>query len=116
MLGFGLFDFFPKTRQSPHFEIIVPTKSKSFFKERFSKYSHFQHFYDSWNRKGEINSAHLADIHIDKITDDVHKDNKFLKGTSNLKKTILEGVGGDYNDIRAKAKISFSIDGFIEFI
>ncbi len=109
MLGFGKLDFFPKTRQSPYFEIIVPTKSKYFYKNNFNKYSLTQHTPGSKDRGVKDIEAHLADVYIKGITDDDYMDNSLWDSTSKRKYKILTESGTlPFNDTNAKAKITFS--------
>lgn len=108
VLAFGNFEFFPKTRQSPLFEIVLPTKSKEYLFSFYKRYSCFQPTIHSVNRGGNLSSSHLADIEIPNITSNYKKDNKLWEGTKNLKRAILDEL---YTDLRSKAKNSFTLKG-----
>lgn len=120
MLGFAPLEFLPLTRQAPFFEIILPTKSKYFLKEKFGKYSFTQHFSDSQDRGGSTDEAHLADIYIKDVTDNTIRDKQMWDNTSNYvdevgnvnygrKYKVLTDSGRlDFDDTNAKAKITFS--------
>ncbi|MBS0647230.1 MAG: hypothetical protein JSR97_11680 [Verrucomicrobia bacterium] len=120
MLGFAPLNFLPYTRQAPFFEIILPTKSKYFLKEKFKKYSLTKHFEDSIDRGGSADEAHLADIYIKDVTDNRKRDKNMWENTGNYtdangivnygrKHKILTDSGRiDFDDTNAKAKITFS--------
>lgn len=112
VLGFGNFEFLPKTRQSPLFEIVFATKSKDYLYKKYNRYSHLQPTENSKIRKGELDSAHLADIQIEGTTEKTKKDNKLWENTQNQKKAVL---GDLYGDIRSKAKTSFTLPGDVRF-
>ncbi|MCX6317286.1 MAG: hypothetical protein NTW29_08345 [Bacteroidetes bacterium] len=112
VIGLGNFDFFPKTRQSPVFEIAFATKSKDFLLKKYNRFSHFQPTENSKIRKGELDSSHLADIQIEGTTENTKKDNKLWNNTQELKKAVLRDL---YGDIRSKAKTSFTLPGDIFF-
>jgi hypothetical protein len=107
MLGFGPFNFFPLTRQSPYFQIMLITKSKSFFKETYNKYSLTQHLQNAKDRGGDVYDAHLADIYIKTVTDNAEMDAN-LWGNSSKRKWQLLRKGGQEHDANAKAKVTFS--------
>ncbi len=108
-LGFGPFVFYPDTRQSPHFEFMLPVKSKQFLKDRFKKFSLTQHAKESHDRGGEPHEAHLADIYIPTVTDNVARDNQMWESSQNRKQELLTKGGNiPYDDHAAKAKITFS--------
>lgn len=104
-LGFGPITQFPLTRQSPYVEIILPTKTKQYLQSKHSRHSLTKHYEDSIDRKGAIDSSHLADMYINKLTNNVHRDTKFWTSTSKLKMAVLKG---QTEDPRAKAKVTFS--------
>lgn len=112
VLGFGNFDFFPKTRQSPAFEIVLATKTKEYLYKKYNRFSHFQPTEHSKNRGGKLDSAHLADMQIEGITEKHRKDNSLWDSTKNLKEAVL---GEMYGDIRSKAKNSFTLEGTHKF-
>ncbi len=105
VLGFGPFNQFAKTRQSPYTEIVLATKSKQVLKQLHQRHNLYQQFEASQERKGHPDGSHLADIFIKGITDDLEKDKRFWKGTSDHKKSILASA----SDFNAKAKITFSL-------
>ena len=108
MLGFGNFSFFPPTRQSPYFEIMLPLKSKYFFKKTFNKFSLNQHFEESIDRGTATKDAHLADVFIEKVTDNLKRDELLWNQSKSRKKKLLTTENKEYNDTNAKAKITFS--------
>lgn len=109
LLGFAPLEFLPKTRQSPYFEILLVTKSKSFFQKKYQRFSSTKHNFDSIDRGGHAHEAHLADIHIENITENTFVDNNMWENTSKRKFKILTQSGTvDFDDTTAKAKITFS--------
>lgn len=107
VLGFAPLNFLPITRRSPFFEIMLVTKSKRYFKDKFNKYSMTQHHPDCMNRNTDTNDAHLADLYIKDFTDIPEKD-KHLWKQSKAKKWYLLNKDGQDNDTNAKAKVTFS--------
>jgi hypothetical protein len=109
LLGFGPFVFYPKTRQSPYFEILTPTKSKAFLKQKFNKHSLTQHTEKTVDRGGTSADAHLADVYIKDLTDHDTRDQKNWTATSARKRKVLtQSDTIPFDDTNAKAKISFS--------
>ena len=110
VLGFGPFVFFPKTRQSPFFEIIVPVKTKYFFKDKHNRFSLTKQSENSIDRGTSSDDAHLADVYINNITDDEKRDKQMWENSRKRKSMILTEHGSvEFNDSNAKAKITFSI-------
>jgi len=110
VLGFGPFTFFPKTRQSPFFEIIVPVKTKYFFKDKHNRFSLTKQSENSIDRGTSSDDAHLADVYIAGITDDEKRDKQMWENSRKRKSMLLTEHGSvEFNDSNAKAKITFSI-------
>lgn len=122
ILGFGKFDFFAKTRQSPYTEIAMTVKSKQYFKSKYNKHSVYQYTPKSQHRDKKMKSAHdahLADIHLSGRTDDVKKDKKLWEGTQKHKRIILNlpldiDAEDKSDDPRSKAKVAFVIKDYEE--
>jgi len=109
VLGFGPFEFLPQTRQSPYFEIMIPTKTKEYLKNKFNRMTPTKQSNDSKDRGGTIVEAHLADVFIKNITDNLTIDNILWTNSIKRKNQILSNFGKDsFDDSNAKAKITFS--------
>lgn len=89
VLGFGPFDFFSETRQSPFTEIVFVTKPK-IFPQRFEKMN------------SDPQKAYLADMPLRMET---KVGEKMWAGTFAHKKKIL----ANFDDPRAKARVTFSV-------
>lgn len=107
VLGFGPFDFFPPTRQSPFFEILIPTKSKNFLKNKFGRLSPTKQQNDTVERGGSTDESHIADAFIKDITDNAKMDRFFWASSINRKNQLLAD-SGQHNDVNAKARVTFS--------
>lgn len=109
VLGFAPFEFLPHTRQSPYFEIMIPTKTKEYLKNKFQRITPTKQTSDTRDRGGTIIEAHLADVFIKGITDNPKMDNNLWANSIKRKNQILSNFGQkSFDDSNAKAKITFS--------
>lgn len=106
-LGFGPFDWLPPTRQAPFTELVLPTKSKQFLKNKYNRHSLNQAQPDSQPRAPEPTFVHLADINVENVTTDTELDTRYWHSTHDIKIAKLSGDNSD----RAKAKVTFSLTG-----
>ncbi len=112
LLGFINLETSPLTRKTPYPEIVIATKSKQYLMEKYDRFSLHKPNSDSITRNEDDNSVHLADIHIDNVTNNTTLDNKLWNSTSKLKKAKLEGR----DDHRAKGKVSFTVSDKFELL
>jgi hypothetical protein len=105
MLSFGPFEHYAPTRKSPYFEILLATKSKQQLKTQYSRFSLHKQLPDSQERKGAEHDAHLADLYIRGLTNDIPKDKKYWSGAINMKKAKLGGA----SDFNAKARVTLTL-------
>jgi hypothetical protein len=109
VLFFGPFDFFPETRQSPSFEFVLSVKSRYFLRDKYKRFSLTKQYEDSIDRGGQSSDAHIADVFIHDVTDNIKRDSRKWNDSSSRKREILTKQESVYfDDNRAKAKITCS--------